>query len=158
MANWVIGCTALALVCLCVFTFNDLIAGRNRVRAAWSGVDIQLQRRHDLVPQLVTTVQTYAAHESATLTAVAKLRTQTAASIADRGQAEQQMAAHIQRLLALQESYPQLKASDNFLQLQRDLVAIEDQLQQARSAYNQAVLEYNTQIQNFPLLLFARPC
>jgi LemA protein len=157
MAMWAIGFTALALVCLGIFTFNDLIASRNQVRAAWSGVDIQLQRRHDLVPQLVTTVQAYAAHESATLTAVAKLRTQGAASIADRGQAEQQMAAHIQRLLALQENYPQLKASDNFLQLQRDLVAIEDQLQQARSVYNQTVLDYNTSIQNFPLLLFARP-
>jgi LemA protein len=160
MATWVIGCTALALVALGIFTFNDLIVSRNRVRAAWSGVDIQLQRRHDLVPQLVTTVEAYAAHESATLAAVAKLRSQTQArrSIADRGQAEQQMSAHIQRLLALQENYPQLKASENFLQLQRDLVAIEDQLQQARSAYNQTVLEYNTSIQNFPLLLFARPC
>jgi LemA protein len=157
MAMWALGFTALALVCLGIFTFNDLIVSRNQVRAAWSGVDIQLQRRHDLVPQLVTTVQAYAAHESATLTAVAKLRTQGAASIADRGQTEQQMAAHIQRLLALQENYPQLKASDNFLQLQRDLVAIEDQLQQARSAYNQTVLDYNTSIQNFPLLLFARP-
>ena len=157
MAMWAIGFAVLALVCLGIFTFNDLIVGRNQVRAAWSGVDIQLQRRHDLVPQLVTTVQAYAAHENATLTAVAKLRTQSAASIADRGQAEQQMAAHIQRLLALQENYPQLKASENFLQLQRDLVAIEDQLQQARSAYNQTVLDYNTSIQNFPLLLFARP-
>jgi LemA protein len=157
MAMWALGFAVLALVCLGIFTFNDLIASRNSVRAAWSGVDIQLQRRHDLVPQLVTTVQAYAAHESATLTAVAKLRTQTATSIADRGQAEQQMMAHIQRLLALQENYPQLKASDNFLQLQRDLVAIEDQLQTARSAYNRAVLDYNTSIQNFPLLLFARP-
>lgn len=157
MAMWVLGFTALALVCLGIFTFNDLIAGRNQVRAAWSGVDIQLQRRHDLVPQLVATVQAYAAHESATLTAVAKLRTQSTASIADRGQAEQQMAAHVQRLLALQENYPQLKASENFLQLQRDLVAIEDALQQARSVYNQTVLDYNTAIQNFPLLLFARP-
>ena len=157
MAMWALGFAVLALVCLGIFTFNDLIAGRNQVRAAWSGVDIQLQRRHDLVPQLVTTVQAYAAHESATLTAVAKQRAQAAASIADRGDAELQMAAHIQRLLALQESYPQLKASDNFLQLQRDLVAIEDQLQGARSTYNQTVLDYNTQIQNFPLLLFARP-
>ena len=160
MAIWVIGCTALALVALCIFTFNDLIVSRNRMRAAWSGVDIQLQRRHDLLPQLVTTVQAYAAHESATLAAVANLlsRAQSGGSIAARGQTEQQMAAHIQRLLALQESYPRLKASANFLQLQRDLVAIEDQLLEARSAYNQTVLEYNTSIQNFPLLLFARPC
>jgi LemA protein len=157
--TWLVGCTLLALVLLCIFTFNDLIASRNRVRAAWSGVDIQLQRRHDLVPQLVATVQAYAAHESATLAAVARLRSQaqTDASIAGRGQAEQELGAHISRLLALQENYPQLKASDNFMQLQHDLVAIEDQLQQARSTYNQTVLDYNTQIQNFPLLLFARP-
>jgi LemA protein len=157
-AMWVIGCTALALACLCVFTFNDLIASRNRVRAAWSGVDIQLQRRHDLVPQLVATVQGYAAHEQATLTAITQLRnrSQAGASIANRGQTEHELGAHISRLLALQENYPQLKAGDNFLQLQRDLVAVEDRLQQARNAYNQAVLDYNTQIQNFPLMLFAR--
>jgi LemA protein len=159
-AMWWIGCAALALVLLSIFTFNDLIAARNQVRAAWSGVDIQLQRRHDLIPQLVATVQGYAAHEQATLTAITELRkrAQTDASIASRGQAEQQLGAHIGRLLALQENYPQLKASDNFLQLQRDLVAIEDRLQEARSAYNQTVLDYNTQIQNFPLLLLARPC
>ncbi len=158
-AMWVIGCTALALTCLCVFTFNDLVTSRNRARAAWSGVDIQLQRRHDLVPQLVATVQGYAAHEQATLTAIAELRNraQGDASIADRGQIEHELGAHISHLLALQENYPELKAGENFLQLQRDLVAIEDRLQQARSAYNQTVLDYNTQIQNFPLLLFARP-
>jgi LemA protein len=159
-ALWTIGFAALALLLLCVFTFNDLIAGRNRVRAAWSGVDIQLQRRHDLVPQLVASVQGYAAHEQSTLTAITELRgrTSTQASIADRGRSEQEVGAHIGHLLALQESYPELKASENFLQLQRDLVAVEDRLQEARSAYNQTVLDYNTQIQNFPLLLFARPC
>ena len=158
-AMWVIGCAAFALACLCIFTFNDLVTSRNRVRAAWSGVDIQLQRRHDLVPQLVATVQGYAAHEHATLTAITELRNrrQADASLADRGRTELELGTHISRLLALQEDYPQLKASDNFLQLQRDLVAIEDQLQQARSTYNQTVLDYNTQIQNFPLLLFARP-
>lgn len=156
---WPIGCVALALLLLGIFTFNDLIAARNRVRAAWSGVDIQLQRRHDLVPQLVATVKGYAAHEQATLTAVAELRSraQADASIADRGQIEHELGTHISRLLALQENYPELKASENFLQLQRDLVAVEDRLQEARSAYNQTVLDYNTQIQNFPLLLLARP-
>lgn len=158
-AMWVIGCTALALTCLCVFTFNDLVASRNRARAAWSGVDIQLQRRHDLVPQLVATVQGYAAHEQATLTAITELRNrpQAGASIANRGQTEHELGSHVARLLALQENYPQLKASDNFLQLQHDLVAVEDRLQEARSAYNQTVLDYNTLIQNFPLMLFARP-
>ena len=90
-AMWWIGCAALALVLLSIFTFNDLIAARNQVRAAWSGVDIQLQRRHDLIPQLVATVQGYAAHEQATLTAVTELRgrAQADASIAGRGQIEQ---------------------------------------------------------------------
>lgn len=157
---WAIGCTALALVLLGIFTYNDLVADRNRVRAAWSGVDIQLQRRHDLIPQLVAAVQGYAAHEQATLTAIAELRSrrQADASMADRGQAEHELGAYIGRLLALQENYPELKASDNFLQLQRDLVAVEDRLQEARSAYNRTVFDYNTQIQNFPLLLLARPC
>jgi LemA protein len=156
---WVIGFAAFALVLLCVFTFNDLVNDRNQVRAAWSDIDVQLQRRHDLIPQLVTAVKAYADHERTTLTAVSELRgrAQAAASIADRSQLEHELGAQIGRLLALQESYPDLKANENFLQLQRDLVVVEDHLQFARRFYNGAVRQYNTHIQNFPTLLVARP-
>jgi LemA protein len=152
---WTLVCVSIAALCFVAFTFNDLVADRNRVRAAWSDIDVQLQRRHDLIPQLVTVVQAYAEHERTTLTTIAELRSraQAGGSIADRSQIEQDLSAQVSRLLAVRESYPQLKASDNFLQLQKDLVAVEDHLQQARSTYNDIVRQYNTNIQNFPDLL-----
>jgi LemA protein len=158
MRLWVIGFALIALLAFAAVTFNDLIAARNAVRKAWSDIDVQLQRRHDLIPQLVATVKGYAEHERDTLSAVAELRAraQGNASVAERGEVENQLASQITRLLALQENYPDLKASGNFLELQRELVDTEDRLQVARTAYNDAVLGYNTQIQNFPEFLLAR--
>jgi LemA protein len=159
MGVWVLACVLIAAIAFGLVTFNELIADRNRVRAAWSDIDVQLQRRHDLVPQLVSIVKAYAAHENETLTQVAQLRSrsQEGGTPAARGQVEQDLAGKVSRLLALQESYPDLKASGNFLQLQRDLVQIEDAVQSARTLYNDAVRGYNTRIQNFPELLLARP-
>jgi LemA protein len=159
MFLWFAGFVLIALLAFVAITFNELVAGRNGVRKAWADIDVQLQRRHDLVPQLAATVKGYADHERNTLSAIAELRTraQTGVSVAERGQIETELAAQVTRLLALQERYPELKASENFLQLQRDLVDVEDRVQAARSTYNDAVREYNTQIQNFPELLLARP-
>jgi len=159
MMAWFAGFALIALLAFSAVTFNELVVGRNSVRKAWSDIDVQLQRRHDLVPQLAATVKGYAEHERTTLEAVAELRAraQATGSVAERGQVETQLAANVTRLLALQESYPDLKASENFLQLQHDLVDVEDRLQVARQAYNEAVRAYNTQIQNFPELLFAHP-
>ena len=159
MIVWVAGCALLALLVYVVVTFNELVAARNQVRAAWADIDVQLQRRHDLVPQLAATVKGYADHERSTLAAVTELRAlaQAGGSVAERGRLEGRLAAQVTQLLALQESYPDLKASGNFLQLQRDLVDVEDHLQYARRFYNGAVREYNNATQHFPELVFAAP-
>ena len=158
MLVWWIGAVALAVVAAVVVVFNDLIAARNQVRAAWSDIDVQLTRRHDLVPQLVAAVQGYAAYERATLTTVTELRARamSAASLADKAEAEGELGKQIDRILALQERYPDLKASDAFLQLQRELVEIEDHLQYARRFYNGSVRDLNTKIETFPALIVAR--
>ncbi len=141
-----------------ILLFNRLIADRNQMRAAWSDIDVQLIRRYDLTPQLVTAVKAYAAHERDTLQTTTELRARTklAAGLADRARLEDQLGSQIERLLALQENYPDLKASENFMQLTRDLVAIEDHLQYARRFYNGSVRQLNTRIEHFPDLIVAR--
>ncbi len=149
----------LAIVVLgAIVVFNRLVADRNQARAAWSDIDVQLTRRHDLTPQLVAAVRGYADYERATLTAVTEMRARVdaAVALADRARLEDELGRQIERLLALAESYPDLKASGNFLQLQRDLVAIEDHLQYARRFYNGAVRQLNTRIEQFPDLVVAR--
>lgn len=158
MAGWWVFAIGLFIVVAAVVLFNGLVTARNRVRAAWSDIDVQLTRRHDLVPQLVAAVQGYASYERATLTTVTELRTRAmaAASLTDKAQAEGELARQIDRILALQERYPDLKASDNFLALQKELVEIEDHLQYARRFYNGSVRDLNNRIESFPSLLVAR--
>ena len=138
--------------------FNRLVRLRNQMRTAWADIDVQLSRRHDLVPQLVTAVGAYAGHERATLETVAQLRTQAMAltSPARLGAVESELERALGRLLALREAYPDLKASENFAQLQRDLVEVENQLQYARRFYNGAVRDYNDAIGRAPDLFVAR--
>jgi len=159
MTFWIVACVLIALAFFVGITFNELIASRNRVRTAWADIDVQLQRRHDLVPQLVATVQGYAAHERETLTEITELRAQAQqqSSVAEKSQIESRLGKQVDRVLAIQENYPDLKASQNFLELQRELVAVEGHLQAARSDYNEAVRAFNTQIQNFPDVLIAKP-
>src|SRR5262245_8629420 len=128
------------------------------MRTAWADIDVQLTRRHDLVPQLVTAVKGYASHEKALIETATQLRAQALAekSPARLGEVEQALAQATGRLLALQEAYPDLKASDNFLALQRDLVEVEDHLQYARRFYNGAVRDYNDAVQRVPDLVVAR--
>jgi LemA protein len=142
-----------------VLIFNRLVRDRNQVRSAWSDIDVQLTRRHDLVPQLVDAVRAYADYERATLSAVTELRTraEAAGSLRDKARLEDEMEAGLHRLIALAEAYPELKADGNFLQLQRDLVETEDHLQYARRFYNGAVRIYNTRIESFPDMLVAKP-
>lgn len=132
--------------------YNRLVRERNRVESAWSDIDVQLQRRYDLVPQLVTAVGQYADYERATLEAVTSLRTSAAelTSVAARGEAENELASGVSRLIALAEKYPDLKASKNFLQLQKDLIETENYLQFARRFYNGSVRQYNTRVESFP--------
>jgi LemA protein len=141
-----------------VLIFNRLVRDRNQVRSAWSDIDVQLTRRHDLIPVLVDAVRAYAHYERATISAVTELRARAEAtgSVGEKARLEHEMEAGMHRLVALAESYPELKADSNFLQLQRDLVDTEDQLQYSRRFYNGAVRIYNTRIETFPDMLVAR--
>ena len=144
---------AVVLVVLAgIVIFNRLIRGRNRVDTAWSDIDVQLQRRHDLVPRLVKAVDQYAKYERATLEAVTELRTEAMhqADVRARGKAEEQLGAGIERLIALAESYPDLKANENFMNLQNELVETENYLQFARRYYNGSVRDYNTLAETVP--------
>lgn len=148
----------LALLAWTVFAFNRLVRLRNQVRTAWADVDVQLIRRHDLVPALVSAVQAYAGHEQAALATVTELRSQAMAAQTPwkLGGIESALEQGIGRLLALKEAYPDLKASENFSQLQRDLVQVEEQLQYARRFYNGAVRDLNDAVQKIPDLFVAR--
>lgn len=137
--------------------YNRLIRSRNRVDTAWSDIDVQLQRRHDLVPRLVTAVDQYAKYERATLQAVTELRTEAMrqADVRARGKVEQELSAGIERIIALAENYPDLKANENFLNLQNELVETENYLQFARRYYNGSVRDYNTMTESVPSNLVA---
>jgi len=148
----------LAVLVGTIFIYNRLVRDRNRVLAAWSDIDVQLKRRHDLLPKLVEAVKQYAAYEQATLAAVVELRGRavTATEVKARGDLEQELGAGIQRLLAIAESYPELKANQNFLDLQRNISEVENHIQYARRFYNGAVRNLNIRIDSFPDLLVAR--
>ncbi len=144
---------ALVLIgVLGVVLYNRLVRSRNRVNTAWSDIDVQLQRRHDLIPRLVKAVDHYAKYERATLEAVTALRAEAMqqAEIRARGKAEEKLSAGIERLLALAESYPDLKANENFLGLQNELVETENYLQFARRYYNGSVRDFNTMTESVP--------
>ena len=142
-----------------IWIFNRLIKDRNQVRAAWSDIDVQLTRRHDLVPQLVTSVKAYADYEKATMVAVTELRSrsESASRLSEKAALEDEMEAGLHKLIVLAEDYPDLKADANFRKLQEELVEIEDHLQYARRYYNGAVRILNTRVASFPHLLIARP-
>jgi LemA protein len=142
-----------------IWIYNRLVRDRNQVLAAWSDIDVQLVRRHELVPQLVSTVKAYADYEQATMAAVTELRTRSAVAkhLPDKAALEAELAHGVKKLLVVAEAYPDLKASANFAQLQKELVAIEDHIQYARRFYNGAVRILNTRIESFPHLLVARP-
>jgi len=142
----------IALAVAVVVLYNRLVRSRNRVDTAWSDIDVQLQRRHDLIPNLVQAVDQYASYERATLEAVTELRAE-AMRVTDmdaRGKAEEELGNGVQRLIALAESYPDLKANENFLNLQNQLVETENYLQFARRYYNGSVRDYNTMTETVP--------
>ena len=144
----------VVLVLAYILINNSLISARNKCDEAWSGIDVQLKRRHDLVPNLVETVKDYAAHEQQTLTRVTDAR--AGAMAADnapppqRAQAESALSAALGGIRAVAEQYPQLRAADNFLRLQAQLAEIEDEIQASRRIYNSNVQIYNTRQQVFP--------
>src|SRR5258705_11927756 len=151
---------AIALIVIWVITiYNGLVAMRQRVNQAFADVDVQLKQRHDLVPNLVETVKGYASHERGTLEAVVQARNaaMTAQGPAQMAQAENMLTGALRQLFALSEAYPDLKASQNFQQLQMELSDLENKIAAARRFFNNAVQEYNTGIQQFPAALVAGP-
>jgi|SRR6185312_1586677 len=156
MAFYVIVLIAALIVLWVVSVYNGLVRRKNVVREAWSGIDVQLKRRADLIPNLVETVKGYASHERGTFDELTKLRSQTGTQdIAERAQTEAAITAAIGKVMAVAEAYPDLKASANFQQLQGNLNNIEDQLQLARRYYNGTVRDYNVAIQQFPSSIVA---
>ena len=131
---------------------NGIIASRNRVDEAWSGIDVQLKRRHDLVPNLVESVKGYATHERETFEKVTKARSQAmdAQGVQETGKAESALSAALGGLRVVAEQYPELRATENFQQLQQQLSELEDEIQASRRIYNSNVQSYNTKIQQFP--------
>jgi len=140
-----------------VVIYNNLVGLRVRADSSWSDIDVQLKRRHDLIPNLVETVKGYAGHEKTTFENVTKFRSMAmqATGPAERAEAEGQLTMALKSLFAVAENYPQLRASENFTSLQKSLAEIEDHLQNARRYYNAVVRDLNTAIQSFPSNLVA---
>ena len=157
--TWIVIGVLVAVVLIAIVIFNRLIRQRNVVREGWSGIDVQLRRRTDLVPNLVEAVKGYAAHERGVLEEVTQRRLGSIAASDVQGQAaaERALNGSLGKLMAVAEAYPQLKADKNFLELQKELVEIEDQIQMARRYYNGAVRNLNISIQSFPGVLVAGP-
>jgi len=157
MTGYVLGFTLLGIAAWAIVTFNLLIRDRNRVAQSWSDVEVQLLRRHDLVPRLAEIVKGYAGYERALLTSLAELRAQGTGthSPAVRTEVEKSVSSGVGKLVALVEAYPDLKASENFRDLHAKLVDTENQIQFARRYYNGAVNLFNNRIQRFPDLLIA---
>ena len=154
----------VAVILWLIFVYNGLITRRNRVDEAWSDIDVQLKRRYDLIPNLIETVKGYAKHERELLEKVTQARAE-AVSVHDnpkagpeaQGQVENQLSAALRSIFAVAENYPDLKANQNFAQLQSDLTDTEDKIQASRRFYNGTVRDYNTAIQQFPTNMIASP-
>jgi LemA protein len=153
------GIIALALVLIVgVFMYNRLIRSRNILNEAWSGIDVQLKRRHDLIPNIIETVKGYVKHERKVLEEITNLRSQltSPATVQEKGQLENSFSQALKSLFALAEAYPDLKANQNFIELQQALANTEDQIQLARRYYNGAARDYNTMVESFPSNIMAR--
>lgn len=158
MIEWIAVAAIIATVIYAITIYNYLVRDRQRTRAGWSDIEVQLKRRHDLIPKLVDAVKQYAAYEQATLDQVTTLRNQAAnpRGVEQQGELENNITRSLVSIFALQESYPELKANQSFLQLQTDISAVEADIQFARRYYNGAVRNLNTRIESFPDLIIAR--
>ena len=157
MAAIIVIVVLVVIAVVLIGMYNSLVQLRVRCDSAWSDIDVQLKRRHDLIPNLVETVKGYAAHEKGTFENIAKFRSQAmqATTPADRAAAENQLTGALKSLFAVAENYPQLKASEEFTQLQGALGQTEDAIQNARRYYNAVVRDLNTKIQSFPSNILA---
>ncbi|MBR1540824.1 MAG: LemA family protein [Clostridia bacterium] len=147
----------VVIIVLCVLCYNGLVASRNKVKEEWSGIDVQLERRFDLIPNLVETVKGYAKHEEETLTKLTELRTSwnEANTAQEKLKLNHDLNGALKSIYAVAENYPDLKASDNFLQLQVELKNTEDKIASSRNNYNSAVNTYNTKIETIPTNIVA---
>lgn len=152
-----IAIVVLVLVLIVIWIYNRLIQLKNRVQNAWHQIEVQLQRRHDLIPNLVETVKGYASHEKETFERVvdARNKAMSANTPGEMGRAEGELTQALRRLFALAESYPELKANENFIRLQEELTSTENKVAYARQAYNDTVMMFNQTIQMFPYNLLA---
>ncbi|MGI6335402.1 MAG: LemA family protein [Minisyncoccales bacterium] len=152
----IIGIVVVLLLYI-ILTYNGLVTLRNRVKEAWSDIDVQLKRRYDLIPNLVEVVKGYASHEKETLERVITARNvaMSANGAKEKGEAENVLSGALKNLFALSENYPDLKASTNFLELQRELTDTENKIQAARRFYNGNVKDFNTKIETFPANIIA---
>jgi LemA protein len=157
MVGWIILGVLVVIGFILAGMYNSLVQLRVRADSAWSDIDIQLKRRHDLIPNLVETVKGYAAHEKGTFENIAKFRSQAmqATSPVDKAAAENQLTGALKSLFAVAEAYPELKANQNFMELQGSLSQLEDSIQNARRYYNAVVRDFNTKIQSFPTNILA---
>jgi len=157
MAAWILLGLVVVIAFVLIGIYNGLVQLRVRCDSAWSDIDVQLKRRHDLIPNLVETVKGYATHEKSTFEDVAKFRSQAmqATTPGDKAVAENQLTGALKSLFAVAENYPELKASDEFTQLQGSLSQTEDTIQNARRYYNAVVRDLNTKIQSFPSNIIA---
>jgi len=159
-ALWIVIAVVGALAFIVIGMYNSLIKLKNRVEEAWSDIDVQLKRRYDLIPNLVSTVKGYAKHEEGTLTKVTEARTaamnaQAQGDTKAQAQAENMLSSTLKSIFALSESYPDLKANTNFLELQRELSDTENKIQASRRFYNGNVRDFNTKLQVFPTNMIA---
>jgi LemA protein len=154
---WAFAILAIVIVFWVILTYNTLISLRNKVDEAWSDIEVQLKRRYDLIPNIVNTVKGYAKHESSVFEKVTKARTEAMQAKTMEGHAEKEnmLSETLKSLFAVAENYPQLQASDNFLQLQHELTDAEDKIQASRRFYNGNVRLFLTKIQQFPSNLIA---
>ena len=154
MAAIIIIVIVILIVLVFVAMYNGLVRLRNRIDSAWSQIGVQLERRHDLIPNLIETVKGYAAHEKSTLEGVVQARNAAiqakAAGPEQQAQAENMLTGALRQLFALSESYPDLKANQNFLNLQEELTSTEDRISYARQFYNDSVLKYDNKLETFP--------
>ena len=147
----------LVLAVLVALGYNSLVSSRNKVKEEWSGIDVQLQRRFDLIPNLVETVKGYAKHESEVLTKVTELRTSwnEAKTVGEKGKLNSSLNNSLKSIYLVAENYPELKANENFLQLQSELSSTEEKIASSRLSYNNSVNEYNTKIDVIPTNIIA---
>lgn len=157
MITWIITGIIVVLLLWLVLMYNSLVRVRNQVVNSWAQIDVQLKRRTDLIPNLIESVKGYMKHEKAVLTEVTNARTSMmqAESPADKADANNQLTGALKSLFAVSENYPDLKANQNFLQLQEELVGTENKVAYSRQHYNDMVMLYNTKIEVFPTNIFA---